>query len=414
MPRQISIQKNSWGSGARACRHFLRILQHAAEKPFELSRFGLAEATQKTVRDVHRYLTHAWVRRTSLLRQLEIDEPPVLRVACAADQTFGLQPIEHARHRTRVVGDDLAEVSGRFRLARPRGEIRHDDPLRGAHFERCQALVVHQLAVDGGQHLHLHTAQQRSDAASGLVTRTVVNVTHSYGSVNPHSGRHLHLLGGMGTQYTCLGCDCQGFNCRSTRHRHRHACNRSVRTQPPRCHRPPISSPSSCQERSCLRQLFFCAGVLRWQRLRGAPLVRAGAVRSKHSRPRASSTGLCAPLRRWTRACSARWPGGCALSSSCRRCSPASSESAAKDHPPRTALSPTPVRGDLSLESGLGTTCLPSALQTARWQAMLPAATEQNNTSEVGGPQPVPEPLDALRADLSWDGSGNANCWKAN
>lgn len=36
------------------------------------------------------------------------------------------------------------------------------------------------------------------------------------------------------------------------------------------------------------------------------------------------------------------------------------------------------------------------------------------NVVKGNGTQPVPGPLDAFRADLSWDGSGTGNCWKAN
>src|ERR1700758_3760425 len=107
MPRQIFVQKNSWLSGARARGSLLGVLQHAVEIAFELSRFGLGEAAQKAVGHTHGYLTHAWVRRTSLFGQLEIHEPAVLRAARAADEPFGLETIEHSRHRPRIVRDDF-------------------------------------------------------------------------------------------------------------------------------------------------------------------------------------------------------------------------------------------------------------------------------------------------------------------
>jgi len=36
------------------------------------------------------------------------------------------------------------------------------------------------------------------------------------------------------------------------------------------------------------------------------------------------------------------------------------------------------------------------------------------NIVKGNGTQPVPGPLDAFRADLSWDGTGTGNCWKGN
>ena len=36
------------------------------------------------------------------------------------------------------------------------------------------------------------------------------------------------------------------------------------------------------------------------------------------------------------------------------------------------------------------------------------------NVVKGNGTQPIPSPLDAFRADLSWDGTGTGNCWKGN
>ncbi|HEY6922949.1 MAG TPA: parallel beta-helix domain-containing protein [Steroidobacteraceae bacterium] len=36
------------------------------------------------------------------------------------------------------------------------------------------------------------------------------------------------------------------------------------------------------------------------------------------------------------------------------------------------------------------------------------------NLVKGNGTQPIPSPLDAFRADLSWDGTGTGNCWKGN
>jgi len=36
------------------------------------------------------------------------------------------------------------------------------------------------------------------------------------------------------------------------------------------------------------------------------------------------------------------------------------------------------------------------------------------NIVKENGTQPTAGPLDAFRADLSWDGAGTGNCWKAN
>jgi len=36
------------------------------------------------------------------------------------------------------------------------------------------------------------------------------------------------------------------------------------------------------------------------------------------------------------------------------------------------------------------------------------------NVVKGNGTQPIPGPLDAFRADLSWDGTGTGNCWNGN
>src|SRR5579862_52221 len=199
MPRQTLLQKKVTPrvkiSGARALGADMSVLEHAHEEALESSGFALAEPVQKTVGDAHGELAHPRVCRATSLGELEVHEPPVLRTACAADQTLRFKTIEHASHRSSVVGDALAEIR---RRSRPLGtrQVRDDHPLRRAQLERPQAFVRCQLPVDRYHHLALHESQQCPDTLQRLVSAVVVNVAHAVlRDISPSGGEPRDLPG---------------------------------------------------------------------------------------------------------------------------------------------------------------------------------------------------------------------------
>jgi parallel beta-helix repeat protein len=78
------------------------------------------------------------------------------------------------------------------------------------------------------------------------------------------------------------------------------------------------------------------------------------------------------------------------------------------------------LTGNQFVGVGVASLCLPLSLlgQPCDGLGIDPQPDGNRVTGNVArgnGTQPAPDPiLDAFRADLSWDGSGNANCWKAN
>ena len=78
------------------------------------------------------------------------------------------------------------------------------------------------------------------------------------------------------------------------------------------------------------------------------------------------------------------------------------------------------VTGNQFVGVGVASLCLPLSLLGQPCDGLdvdpQPDANRiTGNVARGNGTESVPDPaLDAFRADVSWDGSGNANCWKAN
>jgi parallel beta-helix repeat protein len=84
-----------------------------------------------------------------------------------------------------------------------------------------------------------------------------------------------------------------------------------------------------------------------------------------------------------------------------------------------TTVSGNLVTGNQFAGVGVASLCLPLSLLGEPCEVVdVDPQPDGNriigNRVEENGTQPVPGPLDAFRADLSWDGSGTGNCWKAN
>jgi parallel beta-helix repeat protein len=84
-----------------------------------------------------------------------------------------------------------------------------------------------------------------------------------------------------------------------------------------------------------------------------------------------------------------------------------------------TTVSKNIITGNQFAGVGVASLCLPLSLlgETCEVVDVDPQPDGNRiigNRVEENGTQPVPGPLDAFRADLSWDGSGTGNCWKAN
>ena len=77
------------------------------------------------------------------------------------------------------------------------------------------------------------------------------------------------------------------------------------------------------------------------------------------------------------------------------------------------------VTGNQFSGVGVASLCLPLSLLGQSCDGLdvdpLPDGNRIiGNVVKGNGTQPIPSPLDAFRADLSWDGTGTGNCWKGN
>ena len=171
----------------------------------ELPGFFVAEASKKAIQHADRTGTELWQRLPPRLGQFQLHTSSVIRAAAPVDQAFRFEPVDHPRHRSRVVREVLAQLCRRIHATL--SQYADDDVLRRTNLQRRQVRVLGQFLIQGTHLRGANAIHQLPDTTGRLVSLNIVDLSVWAHDFVPW------------TVYYCLGNNCQGRICASSENR---------------------------------------------------------------------------------------------------------------------------------------------------------------------------------------------------